>query len=54
MATIRFHRFTDPRKGSLVGEQNTRRILGPLIGAQSCGRILSDEIDALLAERMGE
>ena len=54
MAMIRFHRFIDPRKGSLVDEENTRRILGPLIGARPCGRILSDEIDAVLAERMGE
>jgi hypothetical protein len=54
MARIRFHRFIDPRKGSLVDEENTRRILGRLIGARPCGRILPAEIDALLAERVGE
>jgi hypothetical protein len=54
MAMIRFHRFIDPRKGSLIDKEDTRGILGTLIGARPCGRILPDEIDALLAERVGE
>jgi hypothetical protein len=54
MATIRFHRFIDPRRGSLIDQDNTREILGRLIGARSSGQVLPDEIDALLAKSVGK
>jgi hypothetical protein len=54
MATIRFHRFIDPRRGSLIDRENTRRILVGLIGARSSGWTVPDEIDALLAQGVGK